>query len=117
MTQICTTIEQSKRLLDLGIKRETADMFWPLGSSLPEVCCVGDNMQADYPSWSLGALLRLIPETIEHRYVFHLAHFGAYYCDYDNEVKYGCEGVDVFKNCITLIEDLVKSRCINGEII
>lgn len=38
MVQIATTKEQSKRLLDLGIKRETADMFWPLGSSVPEVC-------------------------------------------------------------------------------
>lgn len=27
-SQICTTIEQSKRLLDLGIKKETADMSW-----------------------------------------------------------------------------------------
>lgn len=25
-SQICTTIEQSKRLLDLGLKPETADM-------------------------------------------------------------------------------------------
>lgn len=27
-TQICTTIEQSKRLLDLGLKPETADMYY-----------------------------------------------------------------------------------------
>lgn len=50
MAQICTTREQSQMLLDLGIKRETADMFWPLGSSVPEVCDNGDNEQADHPA-------------------------------------------------------------------
>lgn len=27
-SQICTSIEQSKRLLELGLKKETADMVW-----------------------------------------------------------------------------------------
>ena len=27
-SQICTTKEQSERLLDLGLKSETADMAW-----------------------------------------------------------------------------------------
>lgn len=27
-TQICTTIEQSKRLLELGLKKETADCYY-----------------------------------------------------------------------------------------
>ena len=50
MIQICTTKEQSQRLLDLGIQRKTADMFWPLKSSFPEVCNDGDQYQADYPA-------------------------------------------------------------------
>ena len=28
MTKICTTIEQSKKLLELGLSPDTADMFW-----------------------------------------------------------------------------------------
>ena len=43
MIQICTTKEQSQRLLDLGIQRKTADMFWPLKSSFPEVCNDGTS--------------------------------------------------------------------------
>lgn len=27
-TQICTTVEQSKRLIELGLRKETADMCW-----------------------------------------------------------------------------------------
>lgn len=62
MSNIATTIEQSKHLLELGLDRKSADMFYPIdGSSFPEVCDNGDNMQADNPAWSLSALLRVLP--------------------------------------------------------
>lgn len=64
-SQICTTIEQSERLLKLGIKPETADMGW--------VSCVGgkwgivdrSRYYADIPAWSLHRLLNLIPKELE----------------------------------------------------
>lgn len=66
-TQICTTIEQSKRLLDLGLKPETADMyyFW-LGGN--DYCLKVDdnnplkyNMDKTYiPCWSLHKLLCML---------------------------------------------------------
>ncbi|WP_333615674.1 hypothetical protein [Bacteroides pyogenes] len=115
MAQICTTREQSKRLLELGISRETADMFYPIGASFPEECDNGDSMQADHPAWSLGALISVIPEMIEHKYTFQLTHFGVYYCDYDNDAIHGAEGVDVFKNCINMIEWLVKKKYIKTK--
>lgn len=71
-SQICTTKEQSKRLLALGLKKETADMFysrlsrgyqWGLSIGLP----LGyDVLSDDYliPAWSLHRLIFLIPEEI-----------------------------------------------------
>lgn len=66
-SQICTTIEQSQRLLDLGLKPETADMyyFW-LGGN--DYCLKVDidnnplkyNMDKTYiPAWSLHRLIEL----------------------------------------------------------
>lgn len=61
---ICTTIDQSKKLLELGINAETADMWWNIGIggySNPSCVPVSD---VDIPAWSLTALLELIPESI-----------------------------------------------------
>ena len=63
---IATNIEQSRRLLELGLSPDSADMFYPTdGSSIPEVCDNGDNMQADTPAWSLSALLEVMPKELE----------------------------------------------------
>ncbi len=34
MSKICTSLEQSKRLIELGIDVKTADMFWADGERL-----------------------------------------------------------------------------------
>lgn len=66
-TQICTTREQSERLLSLGLKRETADMSYT---------AIVVNHKADYrldcstpksidiPAWSLGRLIEMLPSPI-----------------------------------------------------
>lgn len=66
-TKICTLIEQSKKLIELGINVKTADMFWSLN---PEVLVASEYMTEDncipcvdaIPAWSLSALLELIPK-------------------------------------------------------
>ena len=63
-SQICTTIEQSKRLLELGLKPETAD------------CCLDDIIEGIYspmavkkifesqiPTWSLHRLIEMCNKT------------------------------------------------------
>ena len=72
-SQICTSVEQSKRLLELGLKKETADMAhnkntiipkykiiqvqdWELLTELEEVTYI--------PAWSLHRLLFLIPKEV-----------------------------------------------------
>ena len=50
MEKICTTKEQGRELLKLGIERKTSDMYWPLGFPFPEVCDEEDKEQVDYPA-------------------------------------------------------------------
>ena len=45
-SQICTTVEQSKRLLGLGLKKETADMTWKfshLMKGVPQYDCLAES--------------------------------------------------------------------------
>ena len=63
MNKICTSIEQSKILIELGLDVKTADMYYDVNSygiqSKPEVV-VGEVWSKDIPAWSLSALLKLI---------------------------------------------------------
>ncbi len=63
INKICTTQEQSKILIELGLDVKTADMYYDVNSygiqSNPEVV-VGEVWSKDIPAWSLSALLKLI---------------------------------------------------------
>ena len=77
-SQICTSREQSERLLALGLKNETADMKYPCTreyyggvltegtSSLPIIIDTEDDDITEYdtPAWSLHRLLFLIPKKV-----------------------------------------------------
>lgn len=64
MNEICTSQEQSQKLIELGIDVNTADMYYDVNSygiqSKPEVA-VGKVWSKDIPAWSLTALLKLMP--------------------------------------------------------
>lgn len=76
ISQICTTKEQSERLLALGLKRETADMryqiyYLDLGGVLKE--CTPSlepypplNNDRFIPAWSLHRLKCLLPNKIPY---------------------------------------------------
>lgn len=67
-SQICTSREQSKRLLALGLKKETADMYW-LDHALTEdyedwrVTPIYNDWEEwqkyGIPAWSLGRLIEM----------------------------------------------------------
>lgn len=67
-SQICTTKEQSQRLLELGLKPETADMYylWLGGNDYRLKVDVGNNplkynMDKTYiPAWSLHRLMEIL---------------------------------------------------------
>lgn len=67
MAKICTSIEQSKKLIELVIDINTADMCWstdipdlPTLLAYPITDC--DNWENKTPAWSLTALMGLIPK-------------------------------------------------------
>lgn len=59
MSKICTSIEQSQKLIELGIDINTADMCWQ-NNEFP----IGFNDDEAVPAWSLTALLELIPSNV-----------------------------------------------------
>lgn len=69
-TQVCTTREQSERLLALGLKKETADMYLTrcfVGNNGTPMVFVGTTYKPstvlfskeDIPAWSLGRLIAI----------------------------------------------------------
>lgn len=69
-SQICTSVEQSKRLLELGLKPETADMelihnifsstYEPLPKTFPT------TNKHEIPAWSLHRLIIILnPTSVE----------------------------------------------------
>ena len=78
MNKICTSLEQSKRLIELGIDRKTSDMYYWCGSDLRIGGYKAQDEELDIPAWSLSALLRLTPNDVS------LLHFeDAYQAVYD----------------------------------
>lgn len=74
MNKICTTIEQSQKLIELGIDVNTADMEYMFlkrdGSKVSNIPFVKDDDEPEWPNdssydfipcWSLTALLELMP--------------------------------------------------------
>ena len=67
MNEICTSLDQSKKLIELGIDVNTADMYWLnakcdeyLQSLTPYVIDDDLNLSVDIPAWSLSALMELM---------------------------------------------------------
>ena len=59
-SQICTSREQSERLLALGLKKETADMWYPHFASTCPIPLVDETLASDdIPAWSLHRLIKL----------------------------------------------------------
>lgn len=74
MNKICTSLEQSKKLIELGIDVNTADMCYYYDHNwsnehieIPKVWdnnyeqFIPESEEDDIPAWSLSAMLRLIP--------------------------------------------------------
>ena len=70
-SQICTTREQSEHLLALGLKKETADMWYPHFAKTYPIPLMGEVLTTDdIPAWSLHRLIELKqPNTIDNAVV------------------------------------------------
>lgn len=81
MSKICTSLEQSRKLMELGIDINTADMFYSradvaLGEmeSYPNIL-YNEEIGDDIPAWSLAALLSILPFDLivnNRRYIFSM---------------------------------------------
>ena len=118
-SSVCTTREQSQRLLELGLKPETADMVYT-NASLPfnkdefHIICKEYsqlNREVNYeispfifiPAWSLHRLLEMIcNKGCEEHYYFDFS------MDYDSMA-------DVYDSIIEGIERHIKNNFINKE--
>lgn len=62
MARIATTIEESRKLLGLGINPNTADMSYDwIGGKVYDLCLAPCVNEMDIPAWSLGVLLDFMP--------------------------------------------------------
>lgn len=99
-----TTISQSKKLLELGLSPESADMFYEPSAGFctePSEVKVADIKYAhprSVPCWSLAALIELMPKCILEK-----SELGMYKCYSANAFN---SAVDViFDNIVWLLEN------------
>lgn len=131
-SKICTSVEQSKKLLELGLKPETADMvFRPFGDDtvmLNTWDWIFGKPSGEWktPAWSLSRLIELMPEEIkdkEHGESFYLTIDKG-----DNSVSYRDENFhlkasisntfidrNLFDSLIEMIDWLIKNNYFNKE--
>ena len=140
-TQICTTREQSSRLLALGVKKETADCRWvgcvkdAKGNDIPtkkqiwftrassdESAMTCGFMRHDFiPAWSLHRLMELCPKSI-HLDDYADTHY--YLRTNPTEVLYQrddktwlkiCDKGNIYDQIIDMIKWLIKNKHFNKE--
>ena len=124
-SQICTSVEQSNRLLELGLKPETADMVFIKELEYDAVAhciydadtymirpidyLVGEKHRGHIPAWSLHRLIEICNKTQSWMII----------SIYNNEVTVDGALFDVFDNTydnlISAIECLIKEDYFNKE--
>ena len=131
-SQVCTTKEQSERLLVLGLNKKTADMKYIPYSSDAVPKQYGDGFgfnDSEYiPAWSLGRLLEMLPSPIPisedlptfHHYAYlDLSKVSAHYYweDYDGDERALVSfcGKGFFAAVEDAIEWLIKEGHFNKE--
>ena len=143
-SHLCTSIEQSEKLVALGLKKKTADMHmtnmstkginytddWQIGTiSYCDVLSFWDSkgLQLEktawsiIPAWSLGRLIKdLMPQSIGYLELAVGSDYAGYYEDRCNSEsgmhwEYVEETSDMFDNIISTIEWLIKEGYFNKE--
>ena len=121
---ICTSRVQSERLLALGLKNETADMWYPHFAKTCPIPLIDEVLTTDdIPAWSLGRLIEMLPSPIPisedlptfHHYAYlDLSKVSAhYYCenyDGDERALVSFCGNGFFAAVVDAIEWLIKEE-------
>lgn len=117
---VCTTKEQSEKLLALGLKKETADCaLLPLTDKVTSVLVKPStkDIKNTIPAWSLHRIIELMPEVI----------FDALLCVFKDSIRYEALVFDrievlndvvsdnMYDNAIATIEWLIKEGYFNKD--
>ena len=131
-SQICTSVEQSKRLLELGLKPETADMSYYILDSEP-VLTIGmaqvyreilrggkivETRNAEIiPAWSLHRLIEIVNLKIQFRLkekttvIYGISHSQPF----QSFSGFGIDGKSYYNSVINAIEWLIKEGYFNKK--
>lgn len=112
-SQICTTREQSDRLLALGLNKETADCaLLPLTDKVTSVLVkpTTNDIKFTIPAWSLGRLIKLMPRTA----IMHTQE-GDTSIDIDMYAIEILVSDDPIAEAVSIIEWLIKEGNFNKE--
>ena len=107
-SQICTTREQSERLVALGLKEETADCCWTTDErDNIIICLIDDAVEYIEHAWSLHRLLLIIPKEVNiDGYIFPLR---------SDAVMRMNEADDMYEYVIGVLERTIKQGYFNKE--
>lgn len=120
-SQICTTKEQSERLLTLGLKKETADMGIVKSTNEIYVGCPTDYSFENglhIPAWSLHRLIEIMPTVITHDDYHLILGINAtcvYYADDEYAETFKAFEGNLYDCVVKCIEWLIKEGYFNKE--
>lgn len=119
-SQICTTREQSERLLALGLNKETADMWYPHFAKTYPILLVDEVLTTDdIPAWSLHRLIEMMPLDVipeggfDNIFTLTKGYPSGYSVEYDGFSYYHKK--NIYDTLIEGIEDLIKEGYFNKE--
>ena len=113
-SQLYTTIEQSQRLIALGLKVETADCCHWFCISCVDEPIEGENI----PAWSLHRLLLLLPKEIRierNFYTIAVVNDSIQIVDDCGDIYRRFMSMNVYGELIDCIEWLIKEGYFNKE--
>ena len=123
--QVCTTVNQSNRLLNLGLNPETADMIhsyeenegWTFWQTYVDDWCPDTQITPDYlPAWSLSRLMSLCPERlkscdfVDRDYILTITPDKIMYKNDFHEWLYIRDDLNLFNRMIDMIEWLITNN-------
>ena len=122
-SQICTTREQSERLLSLGLKKETADMYLcpSIDGIIYQVVQLPESSFAEdeIPAWSLNRLIEMMPLDVvpeggfDNIFTLTKGYPSGYSVEYDGFSYYHKK--NIYDTLIEGIEHLIKEGYFNKE--
>ena len=129
-SQVCTSKIQSEKLIALGLKKETADMYYEMLADEELSRIMPHTSEIDYfqlwdsiiPAWSLHRLIEMIPRYVHTEYNHYKRTLFADVLCYYKELYNDCgedliafDSPNLYDRIINMYEWLIKERYFNDE--